>query len=233
MIGLGFGLGLPACGGAYKSSPDDGSGGSGAQAGSAGTGAQAGMGSAGSANGGGGSAGSGTCQQQKVIYQNGDAVPSDDCNTCWCMNGSISCTTIGCLEPGCHINDDFYPTGAFRPDECGGGCYCDGNDQWSCTLNICLTCGEISAGYTKTIADAKKCDPARAGQCSRVISAGLQCSCPTFVSAEYPDLLAQVEYAVAEYSQRQCGGDVACGACLPPSSAYCGADGVCVDVYDE
>jgi hypothetical protein len=62
---------------------------------------------------------------------------------------------------------------------------------------------------------------------------GLDCGCDTFVNPDNSSAIALAQDTAQSYHGLSCGGgDVLCGACLPPVAAYCSAEGSCVDVYD-
>jgi hypothetical protein len=55
------------------------------------------------------------CYFNGVHYAEGDKFPKDDCNTCYCMGGGITCTTTACAPPP--VCKDFNYS---SPDQCLG-----------------------------------------------------------------------------------------------------------------
>ena len=219
---------LTACGGEFsEDGGDQNSSGSGGKGGSAGKG---GSGSGGSGATGGG----GSCEFNGATYSEGDTFPAgDDCNTCSCGGGEVTCTRLACPEEGCVYDGVFYEVGAVFPagDDCNT-CTCDAGGSVSCTLVACGDCSVLESEYASAIDEARTCDPALTGQCSELTFVGLQCGCQMFLNPEYSASIAAAQSIRQEYAEQACGGDVLCGECLAPSSSYCSAEGRCVDVYE-
>ncbi|HVJ18289.1 MAG TPA: hypothetical protein VM686_22875 [Polyangiaceae bacterium] len=194
-----------ACGGSFHGNDDD-VGGSGGTAGSAGRGGQAGSGGSGVA---GSSAKGGTTSGGTSSGGTGSG------GTCeW--NGQI-------YEAG-----DTFPAG----DGCNS-CSCGPDGSVGCTLAICDQCSESQAAYSAAFDEAKACDPMQPDPCSESVSVGLVCGCYSFFNPEHADAIARLVAAQQDYSALSCAGDVQCEPCLPPTSAHCSAEGVCVDVFDD
>jgi hypothetical protein len=133
----------------------------------------------------------------------------------------------------CEWMDHTYSPGDSFPagDGCNT-CTCGEDGAVGCTEADCLMCSDLSAAYSEAIDEARECDPAAPDSCSELVFVGLQCGCDSFVNPEHADALARAAAAQQSYSEQQCGGIVLCGQCLPPTAAYCSAEGKCVDTYD-
>lgn len=79
------------------------------------------------------------CRYNDEVYQNGDTFPKgDNCNSCTCENGNISCTDNTCNNQNteCVYNDNTYDDGESFPK--GDGCN-------TCTCqNGNVSCGDES-----------------------------------------------------------------------------------------
>ena len=136
-------------------------GGSGGRpSGSGGSGGNVGGGGSGGATPVGGSAGAVGCYEDGRFYEDGQSVPSSDCNGCICSDGSVLCTLIACpLPDACNAPFDGGPcdaampvyyhnpkTGQCEPTVYGG---CGGNDNRYTTLQECeMNCGVMRAGVS-------------------------------------------------------------------------------------
>ncbi len=220
-------LGLIACGGAFEGGDDD----SGGQAGTAGVGGSSG-GSAGKGSGG-GSAGSssGSCEWGDQTYENGESWPSD-CNTCTCNHGEVACTTIACGGDTCLYEGITYQVGDSFPavDGCNT-CSCESGGLIACTeLGCVATCEDVAAASADFVEQAKVCDPAATNPCTELVSGQLDCGCPTYVNPENAAAIAELAATHDQYAELMCGPSPC--DCASPSSAYCSANGQCVDSYD-
>jgi hypothetical protein len=94
-------------------------------------------------------------------------------------------------------------------------------------------CDELNAAYEDAFALAKTCQPDGERQCLALVLSALECGCHTFVDDPAGiDLIGQIGLGWA--AQACGGGEVTCKDCPPePISAYCSADGVCVDSFRE
>lgn len=79
------------------------------------------------------------CLYKGTIYQNGQRF-KDDCNTCSCNYGLVSCTKIGCVTDSgrCYYKEKFYDNGETFKDDCNK-CRC-WNGIVSCTKKFCGPC---------------------------------------------------------------------------------------------
>ena len=198
---------LTGCGGLSERESNDshaGSGGSSVSSGSGGTsGATGATGATGGSSGTAGTAGTGGCGG-------------------YCPPGS-------CVYEGeGHWNGTSFPSS----DGCST-CYCN-EGVVGCTLTDCPPeepCDAFLEVYPVALAQAKRCVPGLPSSCDILTASGLECACPTFV-----DDSSEVDAIISRWNDYGCGRGpgVTCGACPPdPLSAYCSADGVCVESYRE
>lgn len=186
----------------------------------------------------GGSSGSGpdttSCELDGKTYRDGEPVPSpDDCNTCFCSDGDVACTTVDCFEGCLHEGKVYQPFEAFPAGDGCNTCHCLEDGVVSCTMIGCSVCQDIESEYAQALEQAKSCDPHQPNHCSEVLVEGLVCGCEAFVNPERADAIAQVKALQKQYGAGQCGEGVACGACLPPLSARCSImEGRCEPVYE-
>jgi len=214
-----FASSLAACGGSFSGSGSDGSSGAG---GGAGGSSSAGSSGSGVAKG---------CLYEGERHKDGASfAASDGCNTCSCDNGAVGCTLIGCGGQ-CFYEGKYYQSGDSFPaaDGCNT-CGCSADGSVGCTEIGCNSCDNIAKNYAAAIDDARACDPQQANQCSKLIGESLTCGCEVAVNAENAKAIGAAQAAQEQYAALICYGDVACGACLPPSSFYCSADGRCETV---
>jgi hypothetical protein len=137
-------------------------------------------------------------------------------------------------ETRCVYDEKTYTVGQTFPDQDGcNTCSCESDGRIACTLIGCDSCNDVTTRYDDAMAEAKSCDPERAGQCSKLVLEGLACACQTFVNAGKSQAIAAAATAQAQYQALSCSGGVACGPCLAPLSAYCSAAGRCEPVYDN
>ncbi len=146
----------------------------------------------------------------KSTYADGESFP-DDCNTCTCRDGDVSCTEIDCGVTCVH-NGSYHGVGDTFPagDGCNT-CSCAETGDVACTRLSCGSCAEASESYQEAFFEAKACDPFADEQCSLLFTEGLACRCPVFVNPEHAEAIAVVQAAQTQYEQLACGGDVACG----------------------
>lgn len=87
----------------------------------------------------------GDCELDGLVYEDGQRVPSGDCNACSCTDGEVTCTLHACGEepapedPGsCVLDGERYPSGASGIDAADGcnTCSCD-DGTLSCTEQAC------------------------------------------------------------------------------------------------
>ncbi len=134
----------------------------------------------------------------------------------------------GCDWLGTHYEvGDSFPAG----DGCNT-CSCGDDGSVGCTLAFCDQCSDIQAVYSAAIDEAKTCDPQAANQCTESVFVGLQCGCTSFVNPEQTDAIEVAQQAQQDYGMLSCGGDVLCAPCQEPTSAYCSAEGRCVDTFE-
>jgi hypothetical protein len=206
---------LTACGGASKVSTSNGAG----DAGSGGEGGQAGTPKG--------------CELQGTVIPHGTSVePFGECNVCSCWDGMLSCTLLPCPAAGCSYGGMDYDIGQSFPSTDGcNGCSCE-VDGVRCTERDCLTCDMIETLYVDDIESMRTCDPALSvEQCTLLIPFGLECSCYTFTNPAYDGFLDLLLSRAEMYAGDSCGEDVQCEQCVPPTSAFCSAEGRCVDVF--
>ncbi len=210
---------LAACGGTFTGS--DGSSGAGSSAGGPGS-----AGSPGSAGRGGSDPGS--CVHGDMTYPDGASLPSgDNCNSCFCDNGQVGCTLVGCVG-GCFYEGTLYQRGQSFPASDGcNTCSCLADGVFACTEIGCNGCQNAASAYAAAIQEAKVCDPQQPNQCSKLVTEGLACGCGTMVNPANGKAIEVAQAAQEQYSVLACGEDVLCGACPPPSSSYCSPEGRC------
>jgi hypothetical protein len=220
---------LPACGG-NSFEGGDGSSGAGGSAGTSNS--KGGTASGGTSSGGTAGGGGGSCVQNGQTYADGDQIPADDgCNSCFCEDGTISCTLVDCNDY-CEYDGTYYDVGDSFPASDGcNTCSCASGGAVNCTDVACYTCEDVESVYSQAIDQAKVCDPQLAHQCSEVVSEGLACGCQGFVNPANESAIAAVIEAQRIYGENACGGDVLCGACAPVLSGYCSAEGRCETVW--
>ncbi|XP_065832932.1 kielin/chordin-like protein [Oscarella lobularis] len=89
-----------------------------------------------------------SCQSKKqCIYggqsqMNGTQFPSrDGCNTCFCLNGDVSCTEKACVTPtSCVYDGKSYSVGdSFKALDGCNECSCSEDGETSCDMNPCST----------------------------------------------------------------------------------------------
>lgn len=148
--------------------------------------------------------------------------------------GTSGSAGTGSPPGSCVYEGRVYASGTSFPSSDGcNTCYCDAGDI-GCTLVDCPsreTCEVFLNVYPDVLAEAKRCTPGSPLACDILTASGLQCACPTFV-----DDSSQVDAIITRWNDYGCGRGpgVTCGACPPdPLSAYCSADGVCVESYRE
>jgi hypothetical protein len=140
----------------------------------------------------------------------------------------------GSAGGGCEWDGNFYAPGDTFPagDGCNS-CTCGGDGSVGCTLLFCDQCSAIETEYAAAIDEARACDPAQSDVCSHEgMWSALPCGCPTFLNPAEVEAIALAEQALDDYSAQSCGGTAFCAPCLTPTSAYCSAQGLCVDVFD-
>jgi hypothetical protein len=129
----------------------------------------------------------------------------------------------------CEYDGTFYGDGDSFPANDGcNDCSCD-DGSVLCTQIACNSCEDIQDRWSAALADAKRCSPSDSNACSRVVSSGLTCRCDTFVDPARAEGIAAMAAAQDEFQAASCAGPVACGPCLPPTSAVCSSDNTCVD----
>ena len=95
-----------------------------------------------------------------------------------------------------------------------------------------IDCSDLVSEFPSSLEEAKKCDPALSvEQCVLLAPSGLVCGCVTFVNPKNVDASNRVLELSKLYVRGDCGGDIACGACLDPLSGRCSAEGQCHDVF--
>jgi hypothetical protein len=211
------GSALTACGGAFDGD-DEPSGSSG----SAGTSGHSGSG--------GGPGGGASCEWNGEVYLDG-ATFDDDCNSCFCDDGSVGCTTRACLGD-CTYEGMAYQVGDEFPagDGCNT-CSCEQGGNVSCTLIGCSnSCDDIADQSFAAVEAAGACDPLAAGQCTQLVAGALDCGCPTYVNAENTEAIAELADLHEQYANLACGPSPC--DCAAPTSGYCASNGQCVDSYD-
>ncbi len=153
-----------ACGGATDD--DGGSGGSGASNGS----------------------GDGSCDWQGQRYENANAVPSSDCNTCTCHDGEVSCTLLLCYDE-CEdpsVCDDCETLRTTIEEAIEEAKTCDPNAENQCTRLVhngqACDCGTyVNEEATGAIA---RIEDAASDYGSLSCSGDVVCGpCPTFISS--------------------------------------------------
>jgi hypothetical protein len=186
----------------------------------------------------GGNSGSGPdakgCEVDGKAYRDGESVPSQDgCNTCFCSDGDVACTTVDCLEGCLHQGKVYQPFEQFPAGDDCNTCRCLEDGSVSCTMVECGVCRDIESEYARALEQAKSCDPQQSNPCSEAIVEGLVCGCEAFVNPQHAEAIAQVKALQKEHGAGQCGEDVTCGPCLPPLSARCSlTESRCEPVYD-
>ncbi|MEN9577722.1 MAG: hypothetical protein RJA70_731, partial [Pseudomonadota bacterium] len=113
-----------------------------------------------------------TCEQNGVVYQDGELTgSSDECgNTCTCIDGSIACTMIAC-PLGCFYEGAVYDEGTSFPavDGCNT-CSCSGSDvvctevachqtEGACFTDVECADGELCARPAGSCGAEGKCAP--------------------------------------------------------------------------
>lgn len=137
-------------------------------------------------------------------------------------------------EEPCLYDGHAYPIGQMFPAEDGcNTCTCEASGLVACTLIGCDRCADATQRYAEAMEEAKTCDPERTGQCSKLVIEGLACGCQTFVNAGKSVAIAEAAAAQEQYLELSCAGNVACGPCLAPMSAYCSPAGRCEPIYDS
>jgi hypothetical protein len=137
-----------------------------------------------------GGTGVGSCVEGGKTYASGTAVPSrDNCNTCFCSSGNISCTERACADGGseCVYDGKTYALGTtFKSTDGCNDCSCSAAGV-ACTKKACLTDAGTDAdagdgGYTCPKDGTYNCQPAVPPEnqfvCSQPYRAWVQANCP-------------------------------------------------------
>jgi len=132
----------------------------------------------------------GSCVEGGKTYASGTAVPSrDNCNTCFCSSGNISCTERACADGGseCVYDGKTYAIGStFKATDGCNDCSCSASGV-ACTKKGCLTDAGTDAdagdgGYTCPKDGTYNCQPAVPPEnqlvCSQPYRAWVQANCP-------------------------------------------------------
>lgn len=156
------------CGGrsheAHQNGDDDGTGGTGA-AGAGGTEASGGAGATAPT---GGTGEEPSCSFDGRTYPNGAAVPSRDCNTCWCAAGSIACTMRVCT--------DCSDTATSYVDALEAAKRCDPFADEQCTKRVPA---DLRCGCPTFVADTTELDTIRSQWDPGSCNTGVECGpCP-------------------------------------------------------
>jgi hypothetical protein len=146
------------------------------------------------------------CVQDGITYPHGTRAPAAGCNGCFCEDGSIACTAIGCPTPPDACTADFevgpcdaaFPVYWFNPttglceERTYGGC--DGNGNRYETQQDCMdSCGPSSEGIGcktegrfyphgfKNVPDPESCNTCQCdnGQLTNCTEANCPEPCPT------------------------------------------------------
>ncbi|MCB9765410.1 MAG: hypothetical protein H6739_36890 [Alphaproteobacteria bacterium] len=78
------------------------------------------------------------CEVDGVHYNNGETVPSGDCNTCVCEDGGVSCTTMGCPTTCTDADGGTRTEGETWEQNCNS-CTCEADGSLTCTSVACDT----------------------------------------------------------------------------------------------
>jgi hypothetical protein len=135
----------------------------------------------------------------------------------------------------CEYAGSLHAVGTTFPatDGCNS-CSCDSNGQVLCTEIGCAPpCDAIETDYAKAYEAAKRCDPTLDSlQCTKMAFGGLTCGCDTFFNEKNTSALAEMQSLAGQYAP-SCNPGVVCGACNPPTNAYCSPQGRCEDVWQN
>ena len=156
------------CGGrsteARRNGDDDGTGGTGG----AGTGGTEASGGGGATAPTGGTGEEPSCSLDGRTYPNGAAVPSSDCNTCWCAAGSIACTMRVCT--------DCSATATSYVDALEAAKRCDPFADEQCTKRVPA---DLRCGCPTFVADTTELDAIRSQWDPASCNTGVECGpCP-------------------------------------------------------
>ncbi|KAH3701868.1 kielin/chordin-like protein [Dreissena polymorpha] len=117
-----------------------------------------------------------SCNYKGGVYKDG-AQFKDECNTCQCSNGAVTCTKIGCLGKGqsCVVNGKIYQDGETFNIDCNG-CSCQ-NGSPVCTMIACevKTCNYKGKVYKEGESFKDDCNTCT---CSNGYAACTQIACP-------------------------------------------------------
>ena len=134
-----------------------------------------------------------TCQKDSKVYNVGEKVPADDCNTCSCLaDGKIACTRMACVPNYCLYKGKKLAVGDTYQVRCNT-CTCQVGGIITCTEKLCSTPnGSVPSSATEECkpnqADLigmykKYCESCKMGQVEYCQTPTHRDSCESFESA--------------------------------------------------
>lgn len=123
------------------------------------------------------------CTYNGMFYRNNSTFTAKDgCNKCFCRQGHILCTLMGCLPKGCMYAGARHPNNStFRSSDGCNRCNCI-NGTVICTKKVCPTSAVTVTPYSKNPCQNHTCQ--RGGVC-KVISNKAQCGCIESTSGKF------------------------------------------------
>jgi Pacifastin inhibitor (LCMII) len=182
--------------------------------------------------------GGGDCELGGVLYNNGERIPSTDCNSMWCQDGMIASTLVECPVPGdCTYGDQTYEVGESF-SYAGGltvctcemdGLHCVTEDMCNASVRLCeeaggnaMECAIRYAGCMPQTPTAAECDATLAACKEQGMSMnGMQVDC----EQQFASCLDQVQEQ--PMTANMC--DVAQVSCLEADPTD--ANGDCSEAY--
>ena len=155
----------------------------------------------------------------------------------WCAAfAAVSCGGRHESSPSksCQYGGVTHPDGANFPSTDGcNDCTCDAGTVACSSKDCAPSCADLASQHQAATEAMKVCDPTSPNSCTKLVTQGLPCSCPTFANPERSQALEEAAGLAQQYEANGCNRPVLCGACQSPLRAHCSSDGRCDDDFDE